>query len=161
MRACKVGVIRWPGGTAVQSYHWDHLNGVPFQSDSWASNYVAPTPAIAPSDYMDLDKYIAFCRQVGAEPMVGINIKSGKEHHREQDGLDEARRLVLHCRDKGYRIKFWYIGNEGYACGIGPQPYISYIDSYGAMIKSLTPRCRYHRRLEVRGRRTKTASTNA
>lgn len=139
MRVCKVGVIRWPGGTSVQSYHWDHLNGVPFQSDSWAPHYTAPSPAIDPSNYMDLDKYLAFCRQVGAEPMIGVNIKSGKDNHREQDGLDEARRLVTYCKNQGYHVKFWYIGNEGYACDIGVDTYPAYIDSYGAMIKSLIP----------------------
>jgi len=28
MRRAKVGIIRWPGGTAVQHYHWDSLNGI-------------------------------------------------------------------------------------------------------------------------------------
>jgi hypothetical protein len=137
MRQSKVGIIRWPGGTAVQTYHWDHLNGIPFKSDSWQPGYNKPNAD--PANYMDLDKYIAFCRQVGAEPMVGVNIKSGKDFNREDDGLDEARRLVTYCKDKGYNVKFWYIGNEGYACGIGANLYPGYIDRYGGMIKSLIP----------------------
>lgn len=137
MRQSKVGLIRWPGGTAVQTYHWDHLNGIPFKADSWQPGYHAP--AADPVNYMDLDKYIAFCRQVGAEPMVGINIKSGKDFNREQDGMDEARRLVNYCENKHYNVKFWYIGNEGYACGIDSKLYPGYIDRYGGMIKSIIP----------------------
>jgi hypothetical protein len=137
MRQSKVGVIRWPGGTAVQNYHWDHLNGIAFKADSWAPGY--HLPSAPPADFMSLDKYIAFCRQVGAAPMVGINIKSGKDFNRTQDSLDEARRLVTYCRDQGYNVKFWYIGNEGYASGFGVSEYAAYIDRYGAMIKSIEP----------------------
>ncbi len=34
MRRSRVGVIRWPGGTAVQNYHWDNLNGIAFKEDT-------------------------------------------------------------------------------------------------------------------------------
>ena len=35
MRRAKVGIIRWPGGTAVQTHHWDRLNGISFKADTW------------------------------------------------------------------------------------------------------------------------------
>ena len=53
MRKSKIGVIRWPGGTAVQNYHWDNLNGIAFKEDSWDPAYNAV--AADPKDYMDLD----------------------------------------------------------------------------------------------------------
>jgi len=60
MRRSKVGVIRWPGGTAVQTYHWDKLNGIAFKADTWNPKYAA-APKHA-SEYMDLDEYIAYCK---------------------------------------------------------------------------------------------------
>jgi len=134
MRRSKVGVIRWPGGTAVQNYHWDHLNGIAFKEDSWDPDYKATD--VASGNYMDLDEYIAFCRRVGAEPMVGINIKSGKKYKREAEALDEARRLITYCRDKNYGVKFWYIGNECFK-GFGARGYARYIDRYGEVLRSV------------------------
>ena len=74
MKRAKVGMIRWPGGSAVQTYHWDNLNGHSFKADTWdPANKTPPAP---PSDYMDLDEYIAFCRRIGSDPLVGVNIGS-------------------------------------------------------------------------------------
>ena len=137
MRRSKVGVIRWPGGTAVQSYHWDSLNGIPFKADSWDPKYNAT--AKKPSEYMDLDEYITYCRRVGAEAMVGVNIKSGKLYTRQADALDEARRLIEYCRDKKYGVKFWYIGNECYI-GFGHKAYAEYVDKFAKVLKSVDPK---------------------
>jgi alpha-L-arabinofuranosidase len=136
MRRSKVGVIRWPGGTAVQSYHWDKLNGIAFKADSWDPKY--KSAARKPSEYMDLDEYITYCRRVGAEAMVGINIKSGKLYNRKADSLDEARRLIEYCRKKKYRVKYWYIGNECYI-GFGHKTYAAYIDTFAKVLKSVDP----------------------
>ncbi len=136
MRRSKVNVIRWPGGTAVQNYHWDELNGIAFKEDSWDPDYQAQE--VDPENYMDLDEYIAFCRKVGAEPMVGVNIKSGKKYKREADALEEARRLITYCRDQKYNVKFWYIGNECFK-GFTPSRYAQYIDRYAEVLRSVDP----------------------
>jgi alpha-L-arabinofuranosidase len=138
MRSAKTGIIRWPGGTAVMSYHWDNLTGNNFGHDRWdVANYVEEN--ISAENYMDLDEYIAYCRKVNAEPMVGINIRSGKFYKTDADGLDEARRLIQYCVDKGYKVKHWYIGNEGYAKGFGASLYAQYIDLYAAELKKVDP----------------------
>ncbi|MDD4734508.1 MAG: hypothetical protein PHP44_00220 [Kiritimatiellae bacterium] len=136
MRRSKVGVIRWPGGTAVQNYHWDNLNGIAFKQDSWSPDYQAASAD--PKEYMDLDEYIAFCRRAGAEPMVGINIKSGKKYKREAESIEEARRLITYCREKEYAVRFWYIGNECFK-GFQPREYARYIDRYAEVLRSVDP----------------------
>ena len=136
MRKSKIGVIRWPGGTAVQNYHWDNLNGIAFKEDSWDPAYNAV--AADPKDYMDLDEYIAFCRRVGAEPMVGVNIKSGMKYDREEEALDEARRLITYCKDRQYGVKHWYIGNECFK-GFGARKYAQYLDRYAEVLRSVDP----------------------
>lgn len=57
----------------------------------WSSVVFPPAPS---ADYMDLDEYIAFCRRVGAAPLVGVNLGSGRQFNRLQDSLDEARRRI-------------------------------------------------------------------
>lgn len=137
MKDSKVGTIRYPGGTVVMTYHWDSLNGIPFKVDSWNPDYneISKDPA----NFMDVDEYIAFCRKVNAEPMLGVNILSGKKYKREEDGLDEAKRLIQHCADENYQVKFWYIGNEGYAKGFSALKYAEYIDKYAEVLKSVDP----------------------
>lgn len=138
MRSAKTGIIRWPGGTVVMSYHWDDLTGDNFGPDRWdVANYVEEN--IPAANYMELDEYIAYCRKVNAEPMVGVNIRSGKFYRTDADGLDEARRLIQYCVNKGYNVKHWYIGNEGYANGFGPLLYAQYIDMYAAELKKVDP----------------------
>ncbi|MCX6309080.1 MAG: T9SS type A sorting domain-containing protein [Bacteroidia bacterium] len=138
MRSSKVGIIRWPGGTAVMTYHWDDLTGDSFGPDLWdKANYIEQN--ISPSLYMDLDEYIAYCRRVNAEPMVGVNIKSGKQFKTDAAGLDEARRLIQYCVDKNYHVKHWYIGNEGYAKGFSETTYGNYIDKYAVELKKVDP----------------------
>lgn len=136
MRRSKVAAIRWPGGTAVQTYHWDDLNGIPFKQDSW--NPQLTLTKQPPSDYMDLDEYIAYCRRVGAEPMVGVNNKSGKLFKRMKDALDEAQRLIQYCVDKNYNVKHWYIGNECYI-GFTATGYTQSIDIFARVLKSVDP----------------------
>jgi alpha-L-arabinofuranosidase len=137
MKDSKVGTIRYPGGTVVMSYHWDSLNGINFNVDSWDPDY--NETARDPANFMDVDEYIAYCKKVNTEPMVGVNILSGRKYNREKEGLDEARRLIQHCVDKNYQVKFWYIGNEAYAKGFSPLEYAEYIDKFAETLKSVDP----------------------
>ena len=145
MKASKVKTIRWPGGTAVQCYHWDDLTGIPYpvENDTWNPKYKGGYKDSA--CYMDLDEYIAYCRKVGADPMVGVNIRSGNKYKGPGKGLegslDEARRLIQYCKDKNYNVKNWYIGNECYIM-FRKENYIKYsefIDKYAAVLRSVDP----------------------
>lgn len=137
MQDSQVGTIRWPGGTAVQYYHWDDLNGIPFKIDSWDPDY--NSVAKSPENFMDVDEYLAYTKALNIEPMIGVNIRSGKKYDRDQDGLDEAKRLIEHVKASGYKVKFWYIGNEGYAKGFSAKKYAQYIDMYASVLKSVDP----------------------
>ena len=137
MKDSKVGTIRYPGGTVVMTYHWDSLNGIPFKTDSWDPEYNSQSKD--PADFMDVDEYIAFCKKVNAEPMLGVNTLSGKKYNREAEALEEARRLIQHCKYNNYKVKFWYIGNEGYAKGFSALKYAEYVDKYAEILKSVDP----------------------
>ena len=146
LKTSRSKVIRWPGGTVTQCYHWDDLTGIPYpvEYDSWGNKF-NESMRKKPECYMDLDEYIAYCRKVGADPMVGINIRSGNKYQGPGKGLegslDEARRLIQYCKDKNYNVKNWYIGNESYIM-FRKENYIKYsefIDKYAEVLRAVDP----------------------
>ena len=110
MKKTKVGVARWPGGTAVKFMHWEEPSGV-LTGDPWDPKY-DPAENADPSEYMGLDEYLAFCARSGVEPMVGVNLQSPWELGRVEDGIAEAVRCVEYCKQQGAKVRWWYLGNE-------------------------------------------------
>ncbi len=51
-----------------------------------------------------VDQFIALVRQIGAEPLVCVRLRGGS--------VERAVALVAYCRDKGYQVRYWSIGNE-------------------------------------------------
>jgi hypothetical protein len=150
MKRAKVGVIRYPGGTVTENWHWNDLNGYAFEhhvkeltgesgtADTWSPKY-RPLPKRSPKDFMDVDEYMAICKRVGADAMLGINIHSGDTYRTSDDSKAEARHLAEYCKHKGYDVKFFYIGNEGYTNGFYGQKYATAIDQYAAILKKVYP----------------------
>jgi hypothetical protein len=46
------------------------------------------------------------------EPVVGINLSSGRKHDRQQDGIDEALRWLRYCQEKDYDVTYWFLECE-------------------------------------------------
>lgn len=144
------GFLRWPGGTVATMYHWNDLSGVGWV-DSWDPGY-NPANDAAPSEYMDLDEYMALTAAAGTEPMLGINMSSGIEWDREADALQEATDMIAYCLSLGFDVKYFYLDNETYHHGNGynrdrdgdgeawtPETYAQQINIYAAAIKALVP----------------------
>lgn len=136
IRAVHPGFLRYPGGTVNTYFHWENPTGNGWE-DAWDPQYDASRNR-PPEEYMDIDEYIALVRKTGAEPLVGININSGFRWNRVEEGIDEALRLMKYCRDKGLRVKYWYMGNEPYMhdCNGGAVSPAR----YGEMINAFVPR---------------------
>ena len=118
LKGVKAGILRYPGGSKTSYYHWEYP-GSPLRKDIYHpeaqdpnSKFYTGKDYLTNDTHLDTDEYIAVYRAVGAEPLLGINIKSGLKFDRVQDGLEEARRWVQYCKDKGYNVKFWYLDNE-------------------------------------------------
>ena len=62
LAALRPGVLRWPSGHSSQEYIWE--GGGPGQSGDY----------VLTADHVD--DFIALCQAVGAEPMIGINVKT-------------------------------------------------------------------------------------
>lgn len=112
-------VIRFPGGTVMCIYHWeDHVGPVDKRKKKknliWGGEL---NPAFGTAEF------VSYCRSVGAEPMICVNMASGTP--------EEAANWVEYCngigdtyyanlrRSHGYKepfnVRYWCIGNECYA----------------------------------------------
>ena len=118
VRGLRVPHLRWPGGNFVSGYHWqDGIGPVderPRRTDlAWYAEE---------SNRFGTDEFIAYCREIGAEPFICVNMGSGT--------MDEAQAWVEYCNGTGntswanlrrrhghpepYRVRYWGLGNEMY-----------------------------------------------
>ncbi len=130
----KIWTSRFPGGTVVKYWDWQNPTGV-FKGDHWAPNW---DPANQEPDFkwMSVDEYLAFCDESGMEPMMGVNLNSGHRYNRVEDSVQRAKELLQYCIDKGYNIKWWYLGNEE---GYPIDRYINYINRHAQAMKEIDP----------------------
>ena len=111
-----VPIIRYPGGNFVSGYHWQ--DGVGPKKDrprvldkAWDS---------IETNQFGTNEFIAWCRLVGAAPLMGLNLGTGTP--------EQAAALVEYCNvEKGtrwsdlrrehgiaepHRVQHWCLGNE-------------------------------------------------
>ncbi|MDF3076799.1 MAG: hypothetical protein K0S09_688 [Sphingobacteriaceae bacterium] len=133
--------LRYPGGTVVTKYHWEHPTGQGW-SDTWSPDF-NPAKNTDPSVFMDIDEYLGVVEKQKIEPLVGINMGSGMKYNRVQDGVDEAVRLMKHCLAKGVKVKYYYLDNEPYQPDANftytPEQYAEAINTYVPAMKKVDP----------------------
>ncbi len=134
----KAGILRYPGGSKTSYYHWEYPE-VPKYKDAW-------DPNVDPNNYpttthMDTDEYIAWCGVIGAEPLLGINIQSGKKYNRIADSVNEAKAWVTYCNvTNDYNVTYWYLDNEPYYTA--NQDDAMTVEEYTDYIKQFVPEMR-------------------
>jgi alpha-L-arabinofuranosidase len=116
LRELQVPVVRWPGGCFVSSYHW--LNGVgeertPVYDKAWH---------VEEPNTFGTDEFIAWCREIGAEPYICTNAGTGTpeemsdwvEYCNLQDIGNFSRMRAINGHPEPHNVKYWSIGNENY-----------------------------------------------
>ena len=114
----RIPILRWPGGNFVSGYHWTDGIGPreerPRKTElAWFSEE---------SNRFGTDEFIEYCRLMGAEPYICVNMGTGT--------MDEAQAWVEYCNGTGdtywanlrrangheepYNVKYWGLGNEMY-----------------------------------------------
>ena len=134
LKQLNTGILRYPGGTVTTKYHWEHPTGQGW-ADSWDPEYDT-TKNQSSSSFMGIDEYLAVCRKLKTEPLIGINMGSGKKYNRVKEGIEEAKRLVFHCKNSGVKVTCFYLDNEPY------QPDANYTytgEEYGEMVNEYVP----------------------
>ncbi len=141
LKDVNVAFLRYPGGTVCSFYHWNSLTGEGWK-DSWdPENPVTPK---SQSEFMDIDEYMSLVKTTGATPLVGINMSSGWRWNRKQDGINEAIALMQYCRDKNFRVDYWYLDNELYqpdsnGGAKSSEVYADLINTYVPAMKAFDP----------------------
>jgi alpha-L-arabinofuranosidase len=115
-QAWGVTILRWPGGNFASGYHW--MDGIGPRASrprrynaSWFEEE---------GNHFGTDEYISFCREVGAEPYICVNLGTGT--------AEEAANWVEYCNGTGntyyanlrrenghqepFKVKYWGLGNE-------------------------------------------------
>jgi alpha-N-arabinofuranosidase len=102
IRDMKAPIVRWPGGNFVSGYHWKDGIGDP---DKRPPRWDRAWNAWEWNDF-GTDEFMAFCRLVGTEPYICANAGEADER--------EAAEWMAYCKQKGYHVRYWGIGNEMY-----------------------------------------------
>jgi alpha-N-arabinofuranosidase len=133
LKTLELPALRWPGGCFADNYHW--MDGVgprrarPARLNLWWFQ--------AESNAFGTDEFMRFCKLIGAEPYLSVNVGSGTvEETRSWAEYCNSRRpssIVQMRADNGhpepYNVTFWGIGNEAWGCGGNLRPEF-YADLY-------------------------------
>jgi alpha-N-arabinofuranosidase len=109
-------VIRYPGGNFLSGYNW--LDGVgpkerrPRRRElAWFS---------IETNQFGTDEFMRFCRKIGAQPMLGVNLGTGTiqaaadlvEYCNAPAGTHYADMRAANGHPEPYNVKYWCLGNE-------------------------------------------------
>src|SRR5262245_30230784 len=119
VRALRPAFIRWPGGNVAQDYHWQWGVGPRDERAAWINLSWKNEPE--PSDF-GTDEFIRFCRGVGAEPSITVNVEGRGATAEEAaawveycNGPATSKYGAMRARNghaEPYGVKYWEIGNE-------------------------------------------------
>lgn len=147
VKQIKCPILRWPGGNFASAYHWEDGVG-PREKRPQLVNYVWGG---LETNRFGTDEFVEYCRAVGAEPYITINLGSGTLdealHWLEYCNLDTPTKYATLRRELGhaapYRVKYWGIGNEVYGkWQVGHSSATEYakkLHQYAQFMKGLDP----------------------
>jgi alpha-L-arabinofuranosidase len=116
LRELRVPIVRWPGGCFVSAYHWKDGVGRqrrPFYDKAWR---------VDEPNTFGTDEFIAWCREIGAEPYICTNAGTGTPEEMsdwvEYCNLPEQGYWAKQRQTNGFlqphAVRYWSIGNENY-----------------------------------------------
>ena len=121
LKAINPPVVRWPGGCFADAYHWRDGVGPrdqrPRRPNIWWGG--------EDSNEFGTDEFIRFCRSIGAEPYICLNVGSGSpeealswlEYCNYSGNSYYARLRSKNGHPEPYKVKYWGVGNENWGCG--------------------------------------------
>ncbi|MEM2145513.1 MAG: alpha-L-arabinofuranosidase C-terminal domain-containing protein [Candidatus Jordarchaeaceae archaeon] len=125
IRDLQPSIIRWPGGCFSENYHW--MDGIgPFENRPLRENmpWCQLGPEFGPkeSNRFGTDEFIMFCRRVGAEPYINLNMGSGTPEEAanwvEYCNGDETSKFgslrAKYGNPTPYNIRYWGVEKELY-----------------------------------------------
>ncbi|MDE2852626.1 MAG: alpha-N-arabinofuranosidase [Chloroflexota bacterium] len=116
LRELNLRAMRYPGGNFVSGYRWEDGIGPKDQRPrrremAWQS---------IETNQFGTDEFIRFCREIGTEPMLAVNLGTGTiqdaanlvEYCNAQTGSHYADLRAANGSASPYAVKYWCLGNE-------------------------------------------------
>ncbi|MBR5661244.1 MAG: hypothetical protein IKW99_06800 [Bacteroidales bacterium] len=154
LKAIGPRIIRWPGGNFAGEYRWkDGLLPADQRGPLQAATEIETQPYTYGYDFheIDTDDFIALCREVGAEPMLTINIawntpeESAEwvEYCNGGEDTEYGKIRAERGHKEPYNVHFWSLGNEmgyGHMEGPnGPEGYVALARKHADSMLEVTP----------------------
>ena len=150
LKEMRISVLRWPGGNFVSNYHWRDgvgpRDGRPTRAEiAWGG---------LESNRFGTNEFIEYCRQLGAEPYICLNMGSGTLEEAlawvEYCNSDRQTELVRQRKEHGspapHGVSYWALGNEMYGEGqvgsLSAQEYAAEAKRWARAIKLVDPTVR-------------------
>ena len=147
-------LLRWPGGNFAGEYRWkDGLLPSDQRGPLQAATEIETQPYSDGYDYHEIntDDFIALCREVGAEPMLTINLawctpeesRQWVEYCNGSPETEYGKLRAEHGHKEAYNVRFWSLGNEmGYIHmegPSGPEAYAKMAEQHADEMLKVTP----------------------
>jgi len=137
-------IIRWPGGTPSEGYHWYH--GVGPRDKRPTSLLPACFSSPAETHALGTDEYIALSRELQFEPYICANVGTGTpeeaanwvEYCNRDTKTQFAQMRVANGYTKPFGVKYWGIGNESYFW-YNAESYAQLVKQYSRAIRIVDP----------------------
>ena len=142
MKAIQPTLIRWPGGSFLNGYEWQHGIGLQVQRRGKKGWDEFEPLSLGIDEFMDL------CRRLNAQPLIPLDVKVEKP-----DDIQATIDLIEYCNSPAdskwgrlraqnghpepYRVKYWEIGNENW--GLGTEKYSAMVRAYVPLMKQADP----------------------
>ncbi|MBR1518480.1 MAG: hypothetical protein IJ624_03140 [Prevotella sp.] len=154
LKAIGPRLLRWPGGNFAGEYRWkDGLLPADQRGPLQAATEIETQPYTDGFDYHEIntDDFIALCREVGAEPMMTINLawctpkESAEwvEYCNGDENTEYGRKRAERGHKEPYDVRFWSLGNEmgyGHMEGPkGPEGYADMAEKHADEMKKVSP----------------------
>ncbi|MBQ9889715.1 MAG: hypothetical protein IJM41_10825, partial [Bacteroidales bacterium] len=154
LKAIGPRLLRWPGGNFAGEYRWkDGLLPVDQRGPLQAATEIETQPYTYGYDFheIDTDDFVALCREVGAEPMITINIAWSSPEESAQwveycnggENTEYGKLRAQRGHKEPYNVHFWSLGNEmgyGHMEGpAGPEGYAELAGKHADAMLKVTP----------------------
>lgn len=127
LRQIKIPVLRWPGGCFADEYHWKDGIGPKEQRSTMINTHWG---RVTENNHFGTHEFLDLCQQLGCEPYICGNVGSGTVREMQEwieyitfDGQSPLANLRRkNGREEPWKLKFFGIGNENWACGGNMRP---------------------------------------
>ncbi|HUJ60560.1 MAG TPA: hypothetical protein VLX92_18795 [Kofleriaceae bacterium] len=130
LAAAQLTVMRYPGGTLADMFHWQQAVGPMASRTPQVTFSGSELPAFGP------DEFASFAHQLGSDILLTVNVATGTP--------DEAAGWIAHWKAAGVSVKYVEVGNETYLGGpdfqaLDPVSYAQRFDAYAQAIRAVDP----------------------